>query len=79
MNTEKRQKLEQAVKNQRVILFLQKEKEVWGFTTEKEEVLLSVSELSDLELASLASSLKWGNKQGLLSEGVDSRIISFEA
>jgi hypothetical protein len=78
MNTEKRQKLEQAVKNQRVILFLQTEKESWGLT-EKEEVLLSVSELSDLELASLASSLKWGNKQGLLSEGVDSRSISFEA
>jgi hypothetical protein len=78
MNTEKRQKLEQAVKNQRVMLFLQTEKESWGLT-EKEEVLLSVSELSDLELASLASSLKWGNKQGLLSEGVDSRSISFEA
>ena len=77
MNVEKRQKLEESVKNQRVMLFLQTDSESWGLT-EKEEVLLSVSELSDLELATLISFLKWGKNEGLLSEGLDSRCIKFE-
>lgn len=78
MNTEKRQKLEKAVKSQRVVLFLQKEKEFLRFF-EEEEVLLSVSELSDLELTKLTSFLKWGMKKGSVSENTTSRHISFES
>ena len=77
MNAELRQKLEQEVKNQRVRLFLQTEKEAWGMTV-REEKMLFVNDLSDKELACLKSALTWGLKDGLLQEDLESRRIQWE-